>query len=186
MDHLTYFNYLRQRSGLGLIYRRLWLYPLLCRYLAGLALDVGCGIGDMLQFRKNSIGVDINPYNIDWCRKKGLKAYLMENNQLPFEDGAFRSALVDNVLEHIIEPKDLLNEIHRVLTKKGRLIVGVPGRQGYAKDTDHKVFYDESLLMEKLSSARFSLIKMLYTPFRSSLMEKRMPQYCLYGVFEKA
>ena len=40
-----YYHYLRQRSRLGLWYRRYWLYPRLNKHLRGQTLDVGCGIG---------------------------------------------------------------------------------------------------------------------------------------------
>ena len=185
MNYPEYFNYLRSRSRLALIYRRLFLYPLLCIYLKDRALDIGCGIGDMLQFRKNTIGVDINPNNIAWCQKKGLNAILIDHEKLPFQNGYFSSALMDNVLEHITDPMVLLSEVHRVLKDRGRLVVGVPGRLGFKIDQDHKVFYDEATLIHKLSLTRFSLIKLLHVPFRSSWLDKKLPQYCRYGIFQK-
>ena len=60
-DYQDYFNYLRGRSRLGLLYRKYWLYPRLNKYLYGDVLDVGCGVGDLLSFRPSTIGVDVNP-----------------------------------------------------------------------------------------------------------------------------
>lgn len=59
-----YFQYLKSRSFLGNIYRKYYLYPKLGRYLKCWLLDIGCGIGDILVFRSNSVGVDINPLDV--------------------------------------------------------------------------------------------------------------------------
>jgi ubiquinone/menaquinone biosynthesis C-methylase UbiE len=57
----VYFEYLMRRSFLGDLYRRYVLYPRLNLHLNGKVLDVGCGIGDMLSYRKNTVGLDVNP-----------------------------------------------------------------------------------------------------------------------------
>lgn len=185
MDDIHYFNYLRKRSLIGLMYRWGYLYPLLSRYLKGDALDVGCGIGDLLRFRKNTLGVDINRENVNWCKKNGLDAILIEGDMLPFAEKTFSSAIMDNVLEHITEPETLIAEVHRVLDKQAPFIVGVPGKRGYRADPDHKVFYDENSLVKTISEAHFSLEKIIYTPFRSNWLDNNITQYCLYGVFHK-
>jgi len=179
-----YFNYLKQRSRLGLLYRKFLLYPKLIKYLRGEVLDVGCGIGDMLRFRPGTIGADINPLTIDWLKSQGLNAYLMESDKLPFRDAGFDSVVLDNVLEHIADPTVLLSEIKRVLRPSGWLLLGVPGERGYASDDDHKVFYGQDLLTSVISAAGFRPITFFYTPFRSRWLDVNVRQYCLYGVFE--
>ncbi len=183
--HEEYFEYLKGRSRLGWLYRRHWLYPKLCRYLNGKTLDVGCGIGDFLNYRTETVGVDINPATVDWCRCRGLDAYKMSPNVLPFQRASFDSAILDNVLEHLTEPAELLSEIGRVLRPCSSLVVGVPGQRGYATDSDHKVFYDEDTLVWTLVTAGFHLRHLFYMPFRSAWLNVRMSQYCLYGVFER-
>ena len=122
-----YFVYLKDRSRLGLIYRKYWLYPKLSKHITGKLLDIGCGIGDMLAFRPNSIGIDVNHYNIDYCLSRGLEAYFTPDEVLNFSNEEFDSVLLDNVLEHIERPKELLMEIKRVLKSGGVLLIGVPG-----------------------------------------------------------
>jgi len=183
-NHDPYFSYLRQRSKLGLWYRTCYLYPRLGRYLKeGRVLDVGCGIGDFLRSRRQTIGVDVNADAVAWCRAQGLEAVLMESDRLPFPDADFDGATLDNVLEHIAEPKPILSEIHRVLRKGGRLIVGVPGQKGYASDPDHKIFYDQTLLVGTVTAEDFALIRVLHMPLRSRFLNKRLRQYALYGIF---
>lgn len=180
-----YFEYLRGRSRLGWLYRRYWLYPSLCRYLDGKTLDVGCGIGDFLNHRTDTVGVDINTATVEWCRSRGLNAYQMSPNVLPFQDGSFDSAILDNVLEHLADPAELLSEIGRVLRPRSSLVVGVPGKRGYATDADHKIFYDEATLVSTLGMAGFRLQQLFHMPFKSARLDARVRQYCLYGVFKR-
>jgi SAM-dependent methyltransferase len=186
-DHDQYFDYLRRRSPLGALYRRFWLYPRLARCLPGRCLDIGCGIGDMLAFRGgDTIGVDVNPKTVAYCRSRGATALVMQVDQLPFDVASFDSALMDNVLEHIEHPRPLLGEAHRVLRPGGRLVVGVPGRRGFACDADHKVFYGEAELRDNLAQAGFTMREAFHMPLgRSSWLDARLRQYCLYTLFTR-
>lgn len=183
--HADYFEYLRNRSRLGLLYRRRLLYPSLIRHVWGRVLDVGCGIGDFVEFRPGTVGVDVNPHAVAWCRRRGLDCQLMETDRLPFPAGGFEGVVLDNVLEHLAAPEPLLSEIHRVLLPGGRLLVGVPGECGYACDSDHKVFYGETDLRRVVGAAGFSCGGVFHTPMRSRWLASWLPQYCLYGIFER-
>jgi SAM-dependent methyltransferase len=182
-DDIDYNAYLLKRSRLGLFYRNNVLYPSISRHLTGRTLDIGCGIGDMLRFRPGTIGVDINPNNVEHCLGQGLAAQVMLPDVLPFEAGSFDSAILDNVLEHIAEPGPLLAEIKRVMRRNGTFVVGVPGRRGYACDDDHKIFYDEAGLQARVTAAGFAVKDVVHTPLRSSWLDRNMRQYCVYGVF---
>ncbi len=185
-EHRKYFEYLRQRSRFALFYRNYWLYPRLSKELHGHVLDVGCGVGDLLAFRPNTTGVDINPHTVAWCRSNGLDVHEMINDVLPFEDQLFQGAVLDNVLEHIADPRALLSEISRVLVSKGVLVVGVPGKRGYAADSDHKIFYEKALLVEVLGYAGFALRRMIPMPLPIPGLGRCLSQYCLYGVFVRS
>lgn len=174
---------MKKRGKVGLLYRKIYLYPRLCRYLKGRALDIGCGIGDMLDFRANTIGVDINPNLVDWCRKRNLDARLINGYSLPFGNHEFQSVIMDNVLEHILNPEKLLSEIYRVISHNGNFIIGVPGALGFNYDKDHKIYYKEELLVNTLSNAGFSKKLIFYMPFYSDWLNKKLRQYCIYGVF---
>lgn len=186
VDFQTYNRYLKDRSRLGYLYRRFWLYPRLTRYLDGTVLDIGCGIGDMLSFRASTVGVDINPINVEHCRALGLDARVMEPDILPFADSHFNGAILDNVLEHIADPTALLAEARRVLVPGGRLICGVPGEKGYASDSDHKIFYSEHALTDRLAQAGFEQRSLLRAPINVPALGGVMRQYCIYGIFNRA
>jgi SAM-dependent methyltransferase len=185
IDYKSYFNYLQGRRKLGLAYRWFYLYPKLSKYLIGQTLDLGCGIGDMVRFRPQTKGVDINPETVNWCRLQGLPVYLMDNNRLPFPDKSFESVLLDNVLEHILDPEPVLLEVHRILKDGGRLIIGVPGRKGFASDSDHKIFYDQEKLFSIVGPKGFHLWHFFATPVKSRFLNIHLRQYCIYGIFNK-
>ncbi|MEC5382434.1 methyltransferase domain-containing protein [Aurantimonas sp. C2-6-R+9] len=184
-DNETYYDYLRGRSLKGLLYRRYMLYPRLSLELSSRVLDIGCGIGDFLAFRAGTVGVDVNPKLVAHCRARGLEAYVMPFDALPFEEASFDGAVLDNVLEHIAEPGPLLAQAHRVLKPGGTLVVGVPGEIGYRADPDHKVYYDEARLTERLAQSGFTLRRVFHMPARSALLARALTQYCLYGAFER-
>jgi SAM-dependent methyltransferase len=181
----SYAEYLMRRSRLGGLYRRHVLYPRICRRLRGRTLDVGCGLGDLLRFRPDTVGVDVNEHTVAYCRSRGLDARLMEPGVLPFEDASFDSALMDNVLEHIAEPASLLRELHRVLRPDGRMLVGVPGELGWDCDSDHKVRYDEASLDRTLAAGDFKLAELFHTPlWRSAWLSRHLRQYCIFALYQ--
>jgi SAM-dependent methyltransferase len=181
----VYGEYLMRRSWLSGLYRRHFLYPRICIRLRGRTVDVGCGIGDFLQFRPNTVGVDINAHTVAYCKARGLDARLMEPDVLPFEDASFDSALMDNVLEHIAEPTALLRELRRVLRREGRVLIGVPGVLGWDCDSDHKVRYDEASLSATLDACDFALMEVFHAPlWQSEWLSRHLRQYCIFGLYE--
>jgi SAM-dependent methyltransferase len=153
--------------------------------LKGKVLDVGCGIGDFLKFMPSAVGVDINPFVVEYCRQRGLTAYLIEKFPYPFDDKIFDSAVLDNVLEHLDDPIPTIKEIYRLLKDGGKLIVGVPGRKGFASDDDHQKFYDEFVLIDLFVNNKFHGKEIFYSPFKSRFLDEYARMYCTYAVFER-
>ena len=180
-----YFDSLIRRKRVGLWYRNIWLYRRICRHLTGRVLDVGCGIGDMVSYRAQTVGVDVNPKAVAYCRSRGLTVLQMEPDRLPFPDAEFDGAVLDNVLEHLEKPWPLLAEVHRVLRTGGTFVVGVPGEEGFASDPDHKRPYSETALIRCLQNAGFERSRVFHQPFRSRLLDRHFRYYAIYGVFRR-
>ena len=180
-----YHEFLKKRTFKSKFYRKYLLFPRLCKFLTGRALDVGPGIGDFVAFRPNTVGVDINPDNVEFCKSRGLDVRLMKINSLPFENGAFDSMIMDNVLEHIEDPNLLLIEMSRVLRKDGVLVVGVPGVLGFKTGPDHEIFYSKEHLRKTFVDRGFTAEKIFSMPVEWDWLDTRMRQYCYYGVFKK-
>jgi SAM-dependent methyltransferase len=183
-----YFAYLKTRSKIADIYRKFVLYPSVNSVLKGKVLDVGCGIGDFLAFRKvNTVGIDINPLNVNYCKSNKQEAFVIEGSTYPFEKQSFDSVILDNVLEHLVQPEITINEISRVLKSNGVLVIGVPGKKGYTMDSDHKKFYDEVEMNKLLVQNNYTNIGFKYMPcfIKSNFLSKSISQYVIYGIYKK-
>jgi hypothetical protein len=69
------------------------------------------------------------------------------------------------------------------LVKDGTLVIGVPGKRGYWYDSDHRRFYDEKRLSDQLNEADFRCDRVFHMPIKSSWLDLKLRQYCIYGVF---
>jgi SAM-dependent methyltransferase len=175
---------LKKKRITGKIYQKIFLHPKLLKCLAGVTLDVGAGLGDFIRYCPNGYAVDPDPLNIQEMLKKNIRAKLLINNKIDFENHFFDSIIMDNVLEHISNPGDLLLEIKRVLKPDGIFLIGVPGKKGFETAPDHKIFYDEYLLINLLSSD-YNFLRSFYTPFKSNILNRHLNSYCLYSIFRK-
>ena len=54
-----------------------------------------------------------------------------DGHQLPFHDNAFDAIISEAVLEHVLEPKQVVAEIYRVLKPGGYVCAAVPFLQGF-------------------------------------------------------
>ncbi len=186
MKSNNYFDWLMTRSFKALLYRNLFLYPILKKIIRFPAADIGCGIGDFLKFCGNEIiGYDINKVCVNYCISKNLNAILMKTDQIPAKNCQFNSVILDNVLEHIYDPIPLLNECNRVLNIKGKLLIGIPGEKGFTKDMDHKINYSNEALIRLIEELGFKLEENFYTPFKSNILNRNLSLYCRFFVFYK-
>lgn len=146
---------LRSRNFLRRLIRHFYLRDIL-RFVDGPSIDFGCGSGDMLaRLPPDSIGFEINPSAVSYCRTKGLKAELYEPEKDDYqfsnlEPGAFTTILFTHVLEHLEKPEITLRKVidscQRL--KIQRLILTVPCERGFKFDTTHKTFITKSFLTE--------------------------------------
>lgn len=101
-------------------------------------LDVACGNGGLVlmaakKFRE-VYGVDISSERILKAKKqaleKNLKNFVFKrydvDNGLPFEDKYFDSVTAVAALAFFFDPYFVMHEFHRVLRRKGILIIEVP------------------------------------------------------------
>ena len=187
----TYFSYLNSRQWTGLFYRFFFIYPFFLAYLGKDNLDFGCGIGDFLRFanffKKRIVGIDINQFNIAHCRQRGFCVHKISKNYLSkLKKESFDTVILDNVLEHILNPHHELCTIKKILRLNGYLIVAIPvGQAGYNADSDHKVYYDEQSLDRLLNDYAFFRVSDFYRPFKNNYLRKNLRQYCYFAIYKK-
>jgi SAM-dependent methyltransferase len=188
----AYYRYLKSISWTGRIYKRYFSSPLLfvcARRFGPRIVEVGSGVGSGVlgAFPSSVMGLEINPFAVEFSKSIGLCASLVnDDGSFPVEGGAFDACILDNVLEHIEEPRRVLDECSRVTGRKGGLVVCVPGVRGFEWDSDHKVFYGEARLRQL--DDRWLLTRLFSIPalIRSEALSRSMKQYCLVAVYRKA
>jgi ubiquinone/menaquinone biosynthesis C-methylase UbiE len=94
-------------------------------------LDIGCGRGTELQ-ALNQIGwecygTEHSIKDLNHLTEKGIAIFNEEQiNNCKFIKEKFNVITLWHALEHVVNPNNLLLEIHRILTKEGILIIEVP------------------------------------------------------------
>lgn len=92
-------------------------------------LDVGCSTGFVVEAAKqkgwNAIGIDLNPSAISFGVSKGLDLY---NSSLEDFDSEmeFDAISLFDVLEHLVNPSDILKQVSKKLKSGGILFLYVP------------------------------------------------------------
>lgn len=96
----------------------------------GRALDVGCGVGQVVARLKEAgfeaYGVDVSEPNIERAKTFSDRCQLYDGRKLPFPDQHFASVGALNVLEHVEEPEAFIAELVRVTDIGGRVVLSSP------------------------------------------------------------
>lgn len=190
-DYEAYFNYLNRISPRGRIYKRLFVSPILflcARCFGSRVIEVGSGTGSGVlgSFSRSVVGVDVNPFAVKFCKSKGWRASLIgKDGRFPLPSDSADVCILDNVLEHIEQPRPVFDECYRVTGDRGGLVIVVPGVRGYGSDSDHKLFYNEDRL--KVLDDRWRCVASFSIPFlfKSLALSKSIKQYCLVSVYKK-
>lgn len=140
---------------------------LLPRDLTGPVVELGAGNQELAQLTRNKIKqltmVDINGKN------NIIRADF--NRPLPFSRQSFSGAISLEVIEHLIDHKLFLKEIHRILKPGGWLIISTPNIAwwGYRlfmllgqppkKEGYHLRFFTHSSLSRLLNQFKLTIIK---------------------------
>ncbi len=92
-------------------------------------LDVGCGEGMRLIGQvEYCVGIDIAEARLRRAKKESpaFDFVLGDVQYLPFRNEAFDKALCSHIIEHAHQPKQLLQEVHRIMKRGGFLQLEFP------------------------------------------------------------
>ncbi len=158
-------------------------YPQYLKYIKNgdIVLDLGCHQGEislaLTRKAQKVIAVDYDKKALGWGiveqkRRKIKNISFSEVNlekNLPFKNNQFNPVFFLDVLEHLNNRDQVLNEIYRVLKEDGRLILAVPNKETswkkiqkragifYYSDPDHKIEFTMSEIEKLIKNHRFHI-----------------------------
>ena len=98
-------------------------------------LDVGCGEGFVLKIFKDSgweiVGIDFSTHGIK-TKNPELESFIIQGDvyeelsSLKEKNCKFNAIFLGNILEHVLDPGALIDQLKRLLEKNGLLVITVP------------------------------------------------------------
>jgi len=100
-------------------------------------LDIGCSTGFVIeeaQERKwDAIGVELNPSAADFAKQRGMKVITKPLQEIEFDE-QFSVVTLYDVLEHLVNPGEILRIIYEILLPGGNIYIYVPNYNSASKE----------------------------------------------------
>lgn len=155
-------------------------------------LDVGAKRGGLGAYLRETgldvsyAGTDLSEENVAAAQAGGLEVRLADVEEaLPFGDASFDCAFCLELLEHLVTPLALLEELRRVLVDGGRAVVSVPSPYSWVEvvrellglpDTEgHLTAFTTPVLTNVAALAGFRVERRLGTSFRIPRTQRLVP-----------
>ena len=103
--------------------------------ITGKLLDIGCAGGtftnELSKYCQADItAIDVSPEAIEYARQTyphiNFRIHDAADKQFPFADNSFDTITILETLEHVLNPVEVLQEMHRMVKPDGQVIVLVP------------------------------------------------------------
>jgi len=160
-------------------------------------LDIGCRTGDFLlhwdRIKNNLYGVELNEYNAKVAKKRGINVYNDFIENIDFEI-KFDVIACYALLEHIANPKILLEKITGILKTNGILVIMIPTIESKLRNKldknnihwhmysppEHLSYYSRKFLDNYMLKRQINLVDRYYTAGGlNGIYSKRSSTYML-------
>lgn len=132
----------------------------------GRLLDVGCNEGRGLEsFKRNGYdaeGLELNDKAAKEARRKGFHIYpeLIEDFK---PEALYDIVVLSNVLEHSLDPKDMLSHVNRILKRGGEVWISCPNVNSWLRRLFGKFWINWHVPFHIVHFSRDTLTKLLET-----------------------
>lgn len=95
-------------------------------FICGKTLDIGCGqkpYQSLFNKTQEYIGLELDTPQNRACKKAD---FFYDGIHMPFDDASFDSIVCNEVLEHVFNPHEFINEIYRILKERGHMLISLP------------------------------------------------------------
>jgi SAM-dependent methyltransferase len=122
-----------------------WVASLCLPYLGSTVLDVGAGFGAITEHiiaDRRVTALDTSSACAEALRSRfadSPNVTVIHGDLSAFDQERFDTILLTNVLEHIADDSGFLNELARLLSPRGRIVIYVPALNGLYTGWDSKV-----------------------------------------------
>lgn len=156
-------------------------------------LDLGCGEGFLLSMTPKAQkiqGVDISKVALEKAKvvlkdRPEISVEFGNAQELHLEDASFNKVISSEMLEHVPEPRKVIDQVHRILKPSGLFVVSVPDERriqfimkvikflrldkilhAARKQADYEWHLHEADVefMKKITEGKFKILKVARTP----------------------
>ena len=97
----------------------------------GRGLEIGVGTGRFAQPLGVAFGIDPSKKMLEIAKKRGIKTFVGEGENLPFTDNEFDYVLIVITICFVKKPEKVISEARRVLKNNGKLIIGIVDKNSH-------------------------------------------------------
>lgn len=167
-------NYLEEENGRRMTARYVLKELGRLKKYGNRLLDLGCCTGFFLdEARKMGwevYGVELSEWAAQYARERFyLDIYNTTLKKAEFKDNHFDVIIMQDTIEHLVDPKEILIEIRRILKPKGILYINTPDIESLASlflkarwwgiNQFHLYYFSKRTLNKMLKSVGFEAIK---------------------------
>jgi 2-polyprenyl-3-methyl-5-hydroxy-6-metoxy-1,4-benzoquinol methylase len=139
----------------------------------GRLLDVGCATGVLLERAAargwSAEGIEVSAYAAAQCRMRGLRVHQGELASAGLPRASFDVIVVDNTIEHVDDPRRMIETLHDLLAPGGLLTLETPNEAGWLhflmrrrwfhyKPREHLYFFSPRTLGRLLGESGFRVL----------------------------